>query len=283
MDLFNYVMQTPANTNPAVLSSEIQKLIDENTVQADYNQTDTDAKDYIKNKPCYYTPSFYGTFFKEVELVDKEPNSIHLLIDGTAQYSPLEDFTFDSVKEFTLPSHESQLIGCVVEFTIKSTGHTSTAQYPIGVSPRRENILALDSVNYYGELPWGILYFILDTTALTEANKANFPHAGLWVKRKKASAFSQYASFKVRGCAYSNIRLREIVLPVNTQGKAISDSNDYFSEKTVEGALDQIGSQLSSKELILNSSTPGSSKKFKVTVDDSGTLSATEITASTSA
>ena len=31
-------------------------------------------------------------------------------------------------------------------------------------------------------------------------------------------------------------------------------------------------------ELILNSSTEGSTKKFKITVDDTGTLSATEVT-----
>ena len=33
------------------------------------------------------------------------------------------------------------------------------------------------------------------------------------------------------------------------------------------------------KAIILTSSTPDSTKKFKITVDDSGTLSATEVTA----
>ena len=32
------------------------------------------------------------------------------------------------------------------------------------------------------------------------------------------------------------------------------------------------------KAIILTSSTPGSTKKFKITVDDSGALSATEVT-----
>lgn len=32
------------------------------------------------------------------------------------------------------------------------------------------------------------------------------------------------------------------------------------------------------KEFILQSTTPGSSKKFKITVDDSGVLSAVEVT-----
>lgn len=53
MDLFNYVMQTPANTNPAVLSSEISKAVEESQVQADYAQNNPDAKDYIKNRPIF--------------------------------------------------------------------------------------------------------------------------------------------------------------------------------------------------------------------------------------
>ena len=40
-----------------------------------------------------------------------------------------------------------------------------------------------------------------------------------------------------------------------------------------------IDAKVSDKELVLASSTEGSSKKFKITVDDSGTISATEITA----
>lgn len=72
-------------------------------------------------------------------------------------------------------------------------------------------------------------------------------------------------------------RMDPILLPADTQGKTISDPNNYFSTKTVEGALDQIGGQLSSKELILDSSTADSTKKFKLTVDDTGTVTATEI------
>lgn len=39
-----------------------------------------------------------------------------------------------------------------------------------------------------------------------------------------------------------------------------------------------VDAKVSDKELVLASSTEGSSKKFKITVDDSGTISATEIT-----
>lgn len=53
MDLFDCVMQTPANTNPAVLSSEISKAVEESQIQVDYAQNDPNAKDYIKNRPFY--------------------------------------------------------------------------------------------------------------------------------------------------------------------------------------------------------------------------------------
>lgn len=48
MSLFNYVMQTPQNTNPEVLSSEISKAIEESKVQADCAQNAQNAKGYIK-------------------------------------------------------------------------------------------------------------------------------------------------------------------------------------------------------------------------------------------
>lgn len=48
MDLFGYAMDTPANTNPAVLSSEIAKTIEESQDQTNCTQNDPNAKDYIK-------------------------------------------------------------------------------------------------------------------------------------------------------------------------------------------------------------------------------------------
>lgn len=40
-----------------------------------------------------------------------------------------------------------------------------------------------------------------------------------------------------------------------------------------------VDDKISDKELILSSSTAGSTKKFKLTIDDTGTLTASEITA----
>lgn len=76
------------------------------------------------------------------------------------------------------------------------------------------------------------------------------------------------------------------------QAKKLRISNDgrAYSVLTVEGKPSDVtlkvgaerifiqGCELSRNELILLSSTYGSSKRFKITVDDSGTISATEVT-----
>ena len=65
-----------------------------------------------------------------------------------------------------------------------------------------------------------------------------------------------------------------------------STSENAVQNKVVKTAIDKvqntvkeyIGSKVSDKELILFSSTENSTKKFKITVNDSGTISAKEVT-----
>ena len=65
-----------------------------------------------------------------------------------------------------------------------------------------------------------------------------------------------------------------------------STSENAVQNKVVKAAIDEvqntvkeyIGSKVSDKELILFSSTENSTKKFKITVNDSGTISAKEVT-----
>lgn len=49
-DVIDYVMETPHNTNRAVLEGLVDTAVEESQVQADWNQNDTSASDYIKNK-----------------------------------------------------------------------------------------------------------------------------------------------------------------------------------------------------------------------------------------
>ena len=61
---------------------------------------------------------------------------------------------------------------------------------------------------------------------------------------------------------------------LSVEGKSGSKTLDVTAERISIGSIYGI----STTEMILKSSTSGSTKKFKITVDDTGTLSATEIT-----
>ena len=50
-DVIDYVMETPHNTNRAVLEGLVDTAVEESQVQADWDQNDETAKDYIKTNP----------------------------------------------------------------------------------------------------------------------------------------------------------------------------------------------------------------------------------------
>lgn len=54
-DVIDYVMETPHNTNRTVLEGLVDTAVEESQVQADWDQNDTSASDYIKNKPTIDT------------------------------------------------------------------------------------------------------------------------------------------------------------------------------------------------------------------------------------
>lgn len=61
-DVIDYVMETPHNTNRAVLEGLVDTAVEESQVQADWDQNDETAKDYIKNRICYDNPvSIFAT------------------------------------------------------------------------------------------------------------------------------------------------------------------------------------------------------------------------------
>lgn len=62
-DVVDYVMETPQNTNRAVLESLVDTAIEESQVQVDWNQNDETAKDYIKNRIGYYNYELHSNFF----------------------------------------------------------------------------------------------------------------------------------------------------------------------------------------------------------------------------
>lgn len=55
--------------------------------------------------------------------------------------------------------------------------------------------------------------------------------------------------------------------------------NDYYTMIFTGEKVDELLKRVDDGEVIIPSSTAGSTKKFKLTVDDTGTVSATEVTA----
>lgn len=278
-ELFDYVMQTPGNTNPAVLSSEIQKLIDSSRVTPDWNTMSPLVKNgesYIKNRPFYPGIMLGALSPIEVDWKNTEPGSINLMGSFTDYFSTEMEkaISYDAMLSKTLPRQY-----CLVSVVRGKVSPSSPESLSASYFPRKNATLTLlDEKNYcYKDGDYGSYYIIFDTSLLTNENKTLFPKKGIYYKRNslKPSYYEYY---------YSTIKLyigsekiNEIYLPETVQGKYISDPYNHFTEKTVEGALGQIGDQLSSKELILDSSTADSTKKFKITVDDSGAITATEI------
>ena len=54
--------------------------------------------------------------------------------------------------------------------------------------------------------------------------------------------------------------------------------NDYYTMLYTGEKIDELLQRVDDGEIIIPSSTAGSTKKFKLTVDDTGTVSATEVT-----
>ena len=54
--------------------------------------------------------------------------------------------------------------------------------------------------------------------------------------------------------------------------------DDYYVSQYSGEEIDELLKRVDEGEIILPSSTAGSTKKFKLTVDDTGTVSATEVT-----
>lgn len=110
-DVIDYVMETPHNTNRAVLEGLVDTAVEESQVQADWDQNDETAKDYIKNRICYeeetvtelgntyavwnelttadrYTPISYkmnGTIYKDVVPTYSSTAGVYMY-NGVAPY-----------------------------------------------------------------------------------------------------------------------------------------------------------------------------------------------------
>lgn len=116
-DVIDYVMETPHNTNRAVLEGLVDTAVEESQVQADWNQNDTSASDYIKNKPTIDT-ALSSTSENAVQnkvvktAIDKVQNTVKEYIGGKISDKELILFssTENSTKKFKITVNDSGTI-----------------------------------------------------------------------------------------------------------------------------------------------------------------------------
>lgn len=116
-DVIDYVMETPHNTNRAVLEGLVDTAVEESQVQADWNQNDTSASDYIKNKPTIDT-ALSSTSENAVQnkvvktAIDKVQNTVKEYIGGKVSDKELILFssTENSTKKFKITVNDSGTI-----------------------------------------------------------------------------------------------------------------------------------------------------------------------------
>lgn len=116
-DVIDYVMETPHNTNRAVLEGLVDTAVEESQVQSDWNQNDTSASDYIKNKPTIDT-ALSSTSENAVQnkvvkaAIDEVQNTVKEYIGSKVSDKELILFssTENSTKKFKITVNDSGTI-----------------------------------------------------------------------------------------------------------------------------------------------------------------------------
>ena len=229
------------------------------SVQSDWNQTDATASDYIKNKPTIseqVQANWNQTNIYDKSYIKNKPNVVGA--KGTGLYSEIFNYPSNHMNKNTASGEASHAEGKGA----KASGNYSHAE---GMETKAEG---------YQSHSEGF-----KTTA-----KGDHSHAeGSLTSATRTGAHAE----GIHTLASSSYQ--------HTQGKYnIEDANDIYAHIVGNGAsetkrsnahtLDWSGNAwyagtVEGTAMIVKSSTEGSSKRFKITVDDSGAITATEITA----
>lgn len=165
------------------------------------------------------------------------------------------------------------------KFYLGSTTETTTTQICHGMmsvkdgQTQGQGALTIDDMSFAGFVEGETYTVVLngvsgeyvakligDVVMVTNVAEFGKPPEDYW-----AAAFIQgTCMYQVRG-SYANATISV------SQTKTVTTAK-YQTKKISKELLPDIS------DVILNSSTPGSTKKFRITVDDAGTLSATEVT-----
>ena len=230
-------------TSAPILTGELKKLDEKYLppLQSDWNQNDETASDYVQNRTHY---------------IDWEDAQIYtdVTINATWAYTGYETFGLGPM-QFKA--------GETYEVTFDGTVYQVSAQ--VGISKYNQEI------TYIGDI-------VLVGGTVEELSTAQYPFCFNNVKHWVKNGGNHTVS--ISGPTPICHQLNEIYIP-----DSIARTNDLQAAQneidTLQTDVSTLQNQITNNEydaIILKSSTPDSTKKFRLTIGDDGVLSAEEIT-----
>ena len=281
------------------------------SVQPDWNQNDSTAADYVKNRP-FYTDTMETVLVEESTVPFAPADGIYMgqlestfvptvgetykvSWDGTVYECTCADFsgrtTIGNLSIMGAGSDTGEPFVMVVVNGRKITIGTAdaSASHTISISVYAESVVKIDQK--YLPVASKTEPGIVSITPLSNAILQQVQHEYFIVRRTSVFGYGDAATIKM--CAdknnsngiFSSGEFDGAVLScyddtVNKYITFVLSGSEYINcYKFSMGS--QSGEQLwgiSKDGVVISSSTAGSTKKFKITVDDSGALTATEVT-----
>lgn len=183
-DVIDYVMETPHNTNRAILEGLVDTAVEESQVQADWNQNDPKAKDYIKNRPG-------GYFIHAPVLGISEDITLHAISATSAKFyitfiGEDDDESFDKYDE-TLILH---FFGKEIPISY----NTAHGYYAVNETLNGITIGIINDNYYDKKTTWSVTYSIEKKSILTPSDfyitkKSSVPFDNAIIPQANEDAF----------------------------------------------------------------------------------------------
>ena len=229
------------------------------SVQSDWNQTDSTASDYIKNKPTISEQvqvDWNQTNIHDKSYIKNKPNVIGA--KGTGLYSEIFNYPSNHLNKNTASGEASHAEGMATTASGKYSHAEGKETKAEGYQSHSEGFKTTAKGDHsHAE------------GSLTSATRTGAHAEGLWTIASSVYQHvqGQYNIEDTTG-TYAHIVGNGTKEALRSNAHTLDWSGNAWYAGTVEGTA-----------MIVKSSTEGSSKRFKITVDDSGVITATEITA----
>ena len=229
------------------------------SVQSDWNQTDSTASDYIKNKPTIseqVQADWNQTDIYDKSYIKHKPNVIGA--KGTGLYSETFNYPSNHMNKNTASGEASHAEGMATTASGKYSHAEGKETKAEGYQSHSEGFKTTAKGDHsHAE------------GSLTSATKTGAHAEGLWTIASSVYQHvqGQYNIEDTTG-TYAHIVGNGTKEASRSNAHTLDWNGNAWYAGTVEGTA-----------MIVKSSTEGSSKRFKITVDDTGAIKATEITA----